>query len=207
MSARKHRVRRATLDDLGQLMVMWESMKFPADDLARRVTEFQVAEDPEGKVLGAVGLQITQRQGLIHSEAFHDFGLSEHLRPLLWDRVQSVANNHGLLRLWTAEQAPFWSHCGLQKPDEAALEKIPAEWRRLSGSWLTVKLKDDVQEIISAEKEFALFMESEKQRTERALQQARVLKGVATFLAVVLLVLVAIGAYFVLKNSPIFLRR
>jgi len=207
MSARKYRVRRATLDDLGQLMVIWESMKFPADDLAKRVTEFQVAEDLDGKVLGAVALQMSQRQGLIHSEGFHDFGVSEHLRPLLWDRLQSVATNHGLLRLWTSEQAPFWSHCGLQKPDDTALEKLPAEWRQVSGSWLTLKLKDDVQEIISAEKEFALFMESEKQRTERALRQARVLKGVATFLAVVLFVLVAIGAYFVLKNSPIFLHR
>lgn len=201
MSLPKYRVRRATLDDLGQLMAVWESMKLPAEDLAKRVTEFQVAEDKEGKLLGAVGLQIAQRQGLVHSEGFSDFGLSEHLRPLLWERIQAVATNHGLLRLWSAEQAPFWSHCGLQKPDAEALEKLPALWRGISTRWLTLKLKDDVEEVISAEKEFALFMETEKQRSQRAIQQAKVLKTIATFIAFGLLVLVAIGAYFVFTKG------
>ncbi len=185
-------------------MAIWEGMKLPAEDLAKRVTEFQVAENKEGELLGAIGLQIAQRQGLVHSEGFSDFGLSEHLRPLLWDRLQAVATNHGLLRLWTAEQAPFWSHCGLQKPDAEALEKLPAQWRGASASWLTLKLKDDVEEVISAEKEFALFMESEKQRSHRAMQQAKVLKTIATFIAFGLLVLVAIGAYFVFTKSPAF---
>ena len=112
-------------------------MRFPAEDLARRVTEFQVAEGPEGKILGAVGLQIAERQGLIHSEAFSDFALAEQLRPLLWDRLHAVATNHGLLRLWTQEQAPFWNHCGLQRADAEALEKLPAPWRGPPGAWLT----------------------------------------------------------------------
>ncbi len=201
MSSPKYRVRRATLDDLGQLMAIWESMKLPAEDLAKRVTEFQVAHDAEGNLLGGLGLQIAQRQGLVHSEAFSDFGLSDHLRPLLWDRVQAVATNHGLLRLWTAEQAPFWSHCGLQKPDPEAMEKLPPQWRGAGGSWLTLKLKDDVEEVISAEKEFALFMESEKQRSQRAIRQAKVLKTIATFIAFGLLVLVAIGAFLVFTKG------
>ena len=106
-------MRRATLDDIGQLTAMWESMYYPTEELARRVTEFQVAEGPDGKVLGALGLQIAERQGRVHSEAFSDFALSEQLRPLLWDRVHAVATNQGLLRVWTQEQAPFWNHCGL----------------------------------------------------------------------------------------------
>ncbi len=205
MSSPKYRVRRATLDDLGPLTAIWESMKFPTNDLARRVTEFQVAESPEGQIVGGLGLQIAHRQGLIHSEGFSDFGMSEQLRPLLWERLQSVATNHGLLRLWTAEQAPFWSHCGLQKPDAEALEKLPPEWRKTSAPWLTLKLKDDVVEVISAEREFALFMEAEKQRSQRAIQQAKVLKLVATFIAFALLALVAIGAIFILKKNPALL--
>jgi len=207
MSSRKYRVRRATLDDLEQLSGIWESMKFPGDELARRVTEFQVAEDAEGRVLGAVGLQIEQRQGLIHSEGFHDFSLSDHLRALLWDRLQAVAINHGLLRLWTAEQAPFWNHCGMQKPDPAALEKLPAQWQRPAGSWLTLKLKEEVEETLSAEKAFALFMESEKERSRRAIQQAKVLKALATLLAFLLLAVVAIGAFIILKKNPALLHR
>src|SRR5688572_24083219 len=101
-----YRVRRATLDDISQLTALWKSMDFPVEELAKRITDFQIAEGPDGKVLGALGLQIAERQGRIHSECFTDFALAEQLRPLLWDRVHSVAINHGLLRLWTQEQAP-----------------------------------------------------------------------------------------------------
>ena len=129
VSSSNYRVRRATLDDIGQLTALWESMQYPTEELARRMTEFQVAEGADGKLLGAVGLQIAERQGRVHSEAFSDFALAEHLRPLLWDRVHAVATNHGLLRVWTQEQAPFWNHCGLVKADAEALEKLPALWR------------------------------------------------------------------------------
>src|SRR5215212_3610682 len=130
-----YRVRRATLDDISQLTSIWKSMHFPADDLAKRITEFQVAEGADGKVLGGVGLQIAQKQGRVHSEFFSDFALAEQLRPLLWDRVHAVATNHGLLRLWTQEQAPFWSHCGLLVPEAATLEKLPLGWRTQPTPW------------------------------------------------------------------------
>src|SRR5436190_13518293 len=44
MTSPNYRVRRATLDDIGQLATLWHSMKLPAEDLGRRITEFQVAE-------------------------------------------------------------------------------------------------------------------------------------------------------------------
>ena len=171
-------MRRATLDDIGQLTALWQAMQFPTDDLARRVTEFQVAEGADGTVLGAVGLQIAERQGLIHSEAFSDFALAEHLRPLLWDRLHAVATNQGLLRVWTREQAPFWNHCGLVKADDEALQKLPALWRGAPSDWLTLKLRDDLETVMSLDKEFALFMQSEKQRTERVFQHARTMKTI-----------------------------
>jgi N-acetylglutamate synthase-like GNAT family acetyltransferase len=197
-----YRVRRATLEDIGQLTALWKSMTFPADDLARRITEFQVAESPEGHVLGALGLQIAERQGLIHSEGFSDFALADHLRPLLWERVQSLATNHGLWRLWTLEQAPFWKHCGLLEADAEALEKLPLLWRRPASAWRTVKLKEDVQNVVSADKEFAMFMESEKARTSRSLQQAKALKVIATLIAFILLFLVMAGAFYLIRNNP-----
>ncbi len=204
MSSGQYRVRRATLDDVSQLTALWEAMKFPAGELARRITEFQVAEDGAGKVLGAIGLQIVQKQGRLHSEGFTDFSLAEQLRSPLWERLQSVAANHGLYRLWTQEQAPFWSRCGLQKADREALEKLPAAWRPFPGAWLTLKLKEDLEEVISADKEFALFMESEKQRSARALEQARVLKVIATVLALILAGLVGYGAFLVIRHGPLF---
>jgi N-acetylglutamate synthase-like GNAT family acetyltransferase len=207
VSGSNYRVRRATLEDIGVLTELWKSMRFPTDELARRVTEFQVAESADGKLLGAVGMQMAEKQGRVHSEGFTDFSLAEQLRPLLWERIQALATNHGLLRLWTKEDAPFWNRCGLVKADEEALAKLPAIWRQEPPHWLTLKLKDDIQSLVSVDKEFALFMESEKARTNRAFQQARILKIVATLIALGLLVLVCVGAFLIFKKNPGFLHR
>ena len=207
MSTSNYRVRRATLDDIGQLTALWESMYYPTEALARRVTEFQVAEGLDGKVLGALGLQIAERQGRVHSEAFSDFALAEHLRPLLWDRVHAVATNHGLLRVWTQEQAPFWNHCGLLKADAEALAKLPALWRGSSSAWLTLKLRDDVETVMSLDKEFAAFMQSEKQRTERVFRHARALKTFATVIAFALLIAVVAWAVSLFLRNPQLLHR
>ena len=207
MTPSDYRVRRATLDDVGPLMKLWKTMNFQVDDLAKRITEFQVAEAADGQLLGAVGLQIVDRQGLVHSEAFVDFAHAEPLRQPLWERLQAVATNHGLLRLWTQEQAPFWHHSGLTKANDEALQKLPAGWRGASSPWLTLKLKEDVEEVISADKEFALFMQSERERSQRTLQQARALKVVATLIAIGVLLLVIVGGVLLVKNNPQLLHR
>ena len=201
MNSPGYRVRRATLDDIGPLTALWKSMGYASDDLARRVTEFQIAEGPEGKLLGGAAIEIQERQGLIHSEAFADFALADPLRELLWDRLQSVATNQGLLRIWTREQAPFWRHCGMNLADAEALRALPGAWRGNLEGWLTVKLREDPSAIISADKEFAIFMAAEKQRTDRALRHARLLKAAATLLAVVLFMLVLAGAVYVLRRN------
>lgn len=203
----EYRLRRATLDDIGQLTALWQMMHFPSDDLARRVTEFQVGEASDGKVVGAVGLQMLEKQGRIHSEAFTDFALADQLRPMLWDRLHSVATNNGLLRVWTREQAPFWNHCGLVKADADVMAKLPAAWRGLGSEWLTLKLRDDLADVISLDKEFALFMESEKQRTARSMQQAKILKLIATLIALAVLGLVLVGAFLLLRKNPQLLHR
>ena len=197
MSLPQYRVRRATLEDVGALTALWVSMRFPAEDLARRVTEFQVAEGPDGALVGAIGLQMTGKHGLVHSEAFTDFSLAETLRPAIWERLQAVATNHGLIRLWTQETAPFWHHCGLRKADTAAMEKLPAPWQTPGHDWLTLALRVDIETVISADKQFAMFMEAEKERTNRAFKHAKMLKTLALVLAAVVLVIVAIGAIYV----------
>jgi N-acetylglutamate synthase-like GNAT family acetyltransferase len=207
VSSSKYRVRRATLDDIGQLAALWESMQYPTQELARRVTEFQVAEGADGQVLGAVGLQIAERQALVHSEVFSDFALAEHLRPLLWDRAQAVAMNQGLLRVWTQETAPFWNHCGLVKADTEALQKLPAMWRGRSSAWLTLKLRDDVETVMALDKAFSVFMETEKQRTERLFQHARSLKIIVTLISFALVIAVAAWAVSVFLRNPQLLHR
>jgi len=197
-----YRVRRATLEDLEALTALWTSMNFSAADLKNRLTEFQVVEDADGKVMGTVGLQVLNRHGLIHSEAFADFAVADQARPLLWGRIQALAMNHGLARLWTRENAPFWSHNGLQPADDRALERLPEIWNRASRGWLTVKLKDE-DVVMSLDKELALFKEAERQSTAQTLGYARKLKQVITTTGL----LVALGlliwaVYLLLFRKP-----
>jgi N-acetylglutamate synthase-like GNAT family acetyltransferase len=201
MSLPQYRVRRATLEDVSALAALWVSMRFPAEDLARRVTEFQVAEGPDGVVAGAIGLQMIGKQGQVHSEAFTDFALADTLRPMIWDRLQAVANNHGLTQIWTQETAPFWNHCGLVRAEDAVLAKLPAAWQTTGRPWLTLKLREDIETVISADKEFAMFMESEKERTNRAFRHAKVMKTLATVLALVVLLIVVVGAIYVMTHQ------
>ena len=207
MTLGKFTVRRATLDDIDALTALWRSMHWATDELAKRITEFQVAESAETGLVGAIAMQMLNRQGRVHSEAFTDFGMAEQARAQLWDRLQSVATNNGLHRLWTQEQAPFWSRCGLTKADPESLEKLPEAWRGFQGQWLTLKLKEDIEEVLSADREFALFMQSERARTERAFQQAKILKAIAMLLAVGVLFLVIGGAFLVIRRNPHLLHR
>lgn len=177
MSSLKLQARRATLDDLPRLKSLWTLMQFNPGELERHLTDFQVVVDTNGLVIGAIALQIFQRHGHIHSESFEDFSLTDPARPALWERLQTLATNHGLVRLWTREQAPFWSHNGFAAAPPEILEKMPASWNRTHSDWLTLKLKDD-EAIASLEKEFSLFVESEKQQRSQLLGQAKALKTV-----------------------------
>jgi len=202
MSASPYRVTRATIDHLRELRPLWQAAELPFWELEKRVTEFQVVETPESCLLGAIGLQIADRQGRIHSEAFADSALADQLRPLLWERIRSVANNHGLVRLWTQEKVPFWSRNGLLPADTQALQQLPTPWKSLYPKWLTLRLREDVAPALSLDGEFALFMQSEKQRTEKAFQQARALKLIATLLAVGLVLFVIGAAIYLFRKTP-----
>jgi hypothetical protein len=182
-------------------------MGFPTDDLVRHVTEFQLVETPDGGLLGGLGLHLAERQGLIHSEAFTDFSFADLARPLLWERLRSVAANYGLLRLWTTEQAPFWKQCGLVAADAEALQKLPAPWRGHTGAWLTLKLREDIDAVITTDKELALFMEMERRRSRSTLETARLFKIIATIFGIVVALLMFGAALYLVFRNPAILPR
>ncbi|HHY84036.1 MAG TPA: hypothetical protein GYA07_00670 [Verrucomicrobia bacterium] len=201
MNSAPYRVRRAVLDDLAALRPMWQSLNLPVADLEKRLTEFQVAVDADGKVVGGIGFRMLNRQADIHSESFSDFALADTVRPLLWERVQTLSANHGMVRLWTREQAPFWKHQGLHPADADELRRLPPEWAGAGSGWLTLRLKDE-DAIISLEKEFAMFMAAEKERTARAFRQARLIKYIATALAIVFALFVAAALFYLMRRNP-----
>ncbi len=186
--------RRATLDDLPELKTLWASMNFPVSDLEKQLTEFQVATDKTGQVIGSVGLQMVAKHGCVHSEAFGDFGLADYARPTLWQRIDTLATNHGLVRLWTIENSPFWWRNGFVPAKKDDFTNMPNQWNRFSPGWLTLKLKDE-EALASLDKEFALFVETEKQRSADVLSKAKLLKSI--FIGLIALVAIAFGAAMV----------
>jgi N-acetylglutamate synthase-like GNAT family acetyltransferase len=200
MSPFKFQARRATLDDLPRLKGLWTAMQFTVADLERQLTDFQVAVDETGLVVGAIGFQMSHRHACLFHEAFEDFGLADYARPVLWTRIQNLATNHGIVRIWTREQSPFWTHNGFQPAPAEVMEKLPAPWDRAQPGWVTLKLKDE-ETLASLDKEFALFVESEKQQRGQLLDQAKTLKTVLLAGIFIIALLFVIGAVWVLLRQ------
>jgi N-acetylglutamate synthase-like GNAT family acetyltransferase len=203
MTASALRVRRATVEDLETLRPLWTSMKLPVSELEPRLTEFQVVENADGKVLGGIGLQITGGNGRLHSEGFTDFAIADQARELLWGRIQTLASNHGIFRVWAGESVPFWTGIGFKKADAEALKKLPEAWKREDSSWFTLQLKDEAA-IASVEKELAMFMAAEKRSSDRVFQQARTVKMLANLLALILFAFaLGAGIYLLIKKPEL----
>jgi N-acetylglutamate synthase-like GNAT family acetyltransferase len=194
-------VRRATVEDLGGLKQLWERARLQVLDLEKRLTEFQLAVTPEGDLLGAVGLQIAGKEGLVHSEAFTQAEQGESLRGAFWERLRNLARNHGLVRLWTVEEASFWAQSGFAEPSADTLKKLPGSFGDNHRRWLALQLKDDAAPSLSLEQEFEIFQQSSRASMEEMMSQARKLRTLANVIAWVALgVVVALVAFYGLRH-------
>lgn len=197
-------VRRANVDDLAQLIVLWQAVDLPFVQLEKRLTEFQVVEK-EGQLFAAVGLQIHQHEGWLHSETFLDFGLADSLRRLLWERLEKVAANYGLFHIWTQETAPFWKQVGFHTATKEQLVKRPIGFENNEKlEWAMIQLRDPAAMPLNLDKEFERFKESERIRTEEVMSQAKLLKGVATILTILfaLFIVFVLFKYVFSGRSP-----
>jgi N-acetylglutamate synthase-like GNAT family acetyltransferase len=207
MSTAGYQVRRATVDDLPDLVALWNSMRLPADQLERRLTEFQVVEGEDGALLGAVGIDIIERHGRIHSEAFNDFAHADIWRDKLWERLQSVATNHGLARLWTAEVAPFWKRNGFHPADAVELKRLPPAWNATPADWLTLRLRDEDALRASLDMDFERLREQERQESRRLLSKAKTINYIALSIVFVVVVVALYFCINMLRFMPFFRHR
>ena len=192
-------VRRSTVDDLPKLVELWKLDRLPWEDLEKRFKEFQVVEDENGNLQAALGFHIESMEGRLHHECFARQDQADDLRARLWERIQIQAKNHGLVRIWTDSEAPFWHANGLQPPDEETAKKLPASFGDASRPWSCIQLRDDKAPEISIDKEFMLFKEAEKEKTDKIFRQAKVLKVIAAIMAILLLILVVVWGIYFLK--------
>jgi len=176
MNSPEYTARRATVDDLSGLKILWERARFQVLDLEKHLTEFQLIVSDAGDLIGALALHIEAKQGLLHSGAFAQPEQEEQFRPQLWERIQSVARNHGLNRLWTQEGASFWLQAGFVEGSAETLPRLPPGFGDRQARWLTLQLKDENVAALSIEHEFELFQTAQKEETERLRRLGRTMK-------------------------------
>lgn len=198
-------IRRATVDDLPALKSLWLAARLPADELEIRLTEFQVVE-AGGVFAGALGLQILRQHARLHSEDYADFSVADAARELFWERIQKLAANHGVFRVWTQETSPFWTRWGFQPANAEILERLPDEWKNLEGNWLTLELKNEDVIVAALGNQFAGFMDAEKKSTAQVADRARKLKLFITIAGFAIFFICAAVAVYLLLHHPITLR-
>ena len=197
------RVRRATLDDLVTLRAIWLSMRLPADELEKLLKEFQVVEDADGNVLGAIGIRLSRQHALLFGEGFSDFSIADIARQMFWRRFEALAANHGIFRMWTRETSPFWLHWGFQPANAQILSRLPEEWRTPDGKWFTLELKNEEAVNEALKTKFVGFMDAEKQQTARVVEKARTLKTVITIVCFTIGILcIGIAIYLFVHRNP-----
>lgn len=195
------RIRRATVDDLPALRSLWTTAGLPADELENRLTEFQVVES-EGTLAGALGVQIVRQHVRFHSEDYVDFSIADAARELFWERIQKLAANHGVFRVWTQETSPFWTHWGFQPADTETLERLPDEWKALAGRWRTLELKNEAAISDALNTRFVGFMAGEKKQTAQVAERARQLKLAITIAGFAIFFICVGIAVWLLMHRP-----
>lgn len=205
MQQPSYTIRRATLEDVPWLRALWKEALLPADELERRFIEFQVVFDEKEELLGAVGLTMMVRHGHLHSEAFLHPEMEDALRPLLWERIMALARNHGLVRFWTLEEAPFWKHyVGFKEPTPEELERMPAGFGDAHGRWITLKFADETimtAQGMSMEEHLEIFRQNQELEIQKMHRRAKQFKVLATMIAVVLFVLIVMGGVLLLRRN------
>ena len=199
MTAQNLQVRRATIEDLPKLRLLWEQEGLSWQELEKRFKEFQIVEGAGSKVIGAIGFQITGLEGRLHNESFILPEEADAAREKLWERTQVLAKNHGLVRVWTQLNSPFWHANGLKFASAEDAAKLPAAFAGSPAPWLFVQLKEEAAPAASLDKEFAMFKEAEQERTQRLFRQAKVMKMLAALIVVVVFLLALVWALFFVR--------
>ena len=176
--------RRATLDDLAALKALWEVNRLPVEELERRLTEFQVVVRPDGVLLGAAGFQNAGSHALIHHEASYSRESAGAAQPLLWVRCQVLSRNRGVARLWRrGNDDPFWAGVGFGAPSAEELGQLPPALAGGRGTVTTLRLREEALLPDDLERQLALFVEAQREASDRLVGRARLLKWVAVLLA------------------------
>jgi hypothetical protein len=138
---------------------------------------------------------------LLHSESIGQPEIGDRLRTLLWNRMQTIIQNHALERLWTTLNFPFWRELGFDNATPEQIAAIPGAFANQPGDW-RVKALRAADANAAIEKEFARLKILQQEESARLKERTRLLKRVAMGMVVVVFILVMIWAMTLLKLGP-----
>ena len=118
-----------------------------------------------------------------------------HARPSF---THAVLSAHSRSIGWPFT-SPFWRTIGFDYAPNEVLTRLPQNFGADRNPWLYVKLREEAGAVVSLDKEFALFRESEKESTAKMMRQARVMKIVAGVVAVIVFIMVIAWAFMFVK--------
>jgi hypothetical protein len=114
-----------------------------------------------------------------------------------------LARNHGLSRVWTQLNAPFWQTGDFHDASEEEMALLPSQFVGQQTSWMTVMLREESASLATVEKELAMFREMERANTEKIFKQAKVFKSIAVTVAVIFLVWIAYTLIVTFRRSGV----
>lgn len=193
--------RRATLDDLEALRGLWRECRLAEHELERRFTEFQLAVDAQGWILGCLGLRFAGSHAQVHSLGIRRPEIEAELATALLERALALAQQQGAWRLWTREHAPFWTQHDFIPALPAERAELPPAFGSSTATWHTRKFREEPLKLIAAEEQLEAFMEMERLRTDRLVRRGHALKIVATGIAAGIFALALYVLFNVLRRN------
>jgi N-acetylglutamate synthase-like GNAT family acetyltransferase len=202
--------RRATVEDLPALQALWIEAGLPWEELEQFLGEFQVVPDETGALVAAIGLLVEGADGLLHTEAVAGRATdqADEWRSVLWRRIQIVARNQGIHRLWTQEDAPFW----LTVFAPAAAETVGASAAAFLGSdppagWRLHELVNPAKARQLVDEQMAIWSAHQAQERVEFQRKTRTFMALALLLVAVVIAVCAWLVFRVLNAQPDLLQR
>lgn len=186
--------RRATLEDLPLLQALWQEAGLPGEELEKFLAEFQVVADEDGSLLAAIGLLVEGSHGLLHTEsiAVAATDRADELRAALWRRLQIVARNQGLHRIWTQEDGEFWRGV-FTLADSGTVTAAGTTFLTAdpTAAWFQHELLDPAKAKQLVNEQMAIWAATREQEREQFRNKTRIFRWVAVivpfaFMAVIL---------------------
>lgn len=202
--------RRATLEDLPALEALWQRCGLPWEQLEKFFTEFQVVtkEEEEGEesaIHAALGLLVEGAEGLVHTEAIPPSDIDpDELRAVLWRRLQLVARNQGVQRLWTQEDAPYWVASGFSAPSPKTRAETHASFLDSDPGWKLFQLMDPDKASKLVQEQLAIWQASREQESGEFLRTISTVRNAAFIITgVIIAVLIGMATYIFLRRPDL----